>query len=82
MKHVPFPWRPQVQVDNAFRRNQLKGVQGDKLAAVLSACGDNLRQCLRAIARRLASLFGLEKNGLLGILNDILNLQSLFRAAA
>lgn len=71
MKQVPFPWRPQVSVD-----------QGEKLAAVLSACGYNLRQCLRAIARTLASLFGLDENDLLRILNDILNLQTRLRAAA
>lgn len=40
--------------DNGYRRNHLKGTIGDKLAAVLSTCGYNLRQCLRAIARRLA----------------------------
>ena len=128
MKHVPFPWRPQVSVDqgfkghgipgmqidivgrylpkdptrrkwmkrraaieplighlkndNGFRRNHLKGIQGDKQAAVLSACGYNLRQCLRAIARRLASLFGLDENQLLRAVDHILDPQTMLLAAA
>ena len=36
--------------DNRMNRNRLKGKLGDKINAVLSACGFNFRKLLRAIA--------------------------------
>jgi IS5 family transposase len=68
--------------DNGYRRNHLRGTTGDKLAAVLSACGYNLRQCLRAIARRLASLFGLDDFDILDALEAICFDQGLLKTAA
>jgi IS5 family transposase len=37
-----------LKPDNRMERNRLKGVQGDQLNALLSACGSNLRKLLRA----------------------------------
>ena len=36
--------------DNRMNRNRLKGKLGDKINAVLSACGFNFRKLLRAMA--------------------------------
>jgi IS5 family transposase len=35
--------------DNRMDRNYLKGADGDKMNAILAACGFNLRKLLRAI---------------------------------
>ncbi|MDT8367198.1 MAG: IS5/IS1182 family transposase, partial [bacterium] len=35
--------------DNRMDRNYLKGTDGDKMNAILAACGFNLRKLLRAL---------------------------------
>ena len=37
-----------MKQDNRMERNYLKGVDGDKMNAILAACGFNLRKLLRA----------------------------------
>jgi len=38
-----------VKSDNRLDRNYLKGIEGDKMNAILSACGFNIRKLLRKI---------------------------------
>jgi len=40
-----------LKAENRLNRNYLKGVQGDKINALLSACGFNMRKLLRAFLR-------------------------------
>ena len=68
--------------DNGYRLNHLKGAESDKHAAILSACGYNLRQCLRAIARRFVSLFGLGECEILDALVAALERHFMIPAAA
>jgi IS5 family transposase len=46
-----------VKAESRMDRNRLGGVIGDKVNAILSACGFNLRKLLRAFARVLRFLF-------------------------
>ncbi len=52
--------------DNRMDRNYLKGTEGDKMNALLAACGYNLRKLIRAfflpIIRRLLEAFFSAKN--------------------
>ncbi len=38
-----------MKQDNRMDRNYLKGTDGDKMNAILAACGFNLRKLLRAL---------------------------------
>jgi IS5 family transposase len=38
-----------MKQDNRMERNYLKGTDGDKINAILAACGFNLRKLLRAL---------------------------------